>query len=91
MQVHDRFVKALYRTTQRSDELTQSCVNRMGVAIHELLQQSSWTVEDKKRVSSMVVGDPMTPESVESYETAFYQGACWPAWRQKADLPSELR
>ena len=65
MQVHDRFEKVLYRTTQRSDELTQSYVNRMGVAFHELLQQSSLTVEDKKRVSSMVVGDPMTPESVE--------------------------
>ena len=77
MQVYDRFEKALYRTTQRSDEVTQSYVNRMAVAFHELgnmtvkdirafilLRQSSLTVEDKKRVLSMV-DSPLTPEAVE--------------------------
>ena len=43
MQVFDRFEKALYRKTQRSDELTQSYVNRMGVAFHEL---GNMTVKD---------------------------------------------
>ena len=36
MQLFDRFEKALYRTTQKSDEVTQSYVNRMSVAFHEL-------------------------------------------------------
>ena len=36
MQLYDKFEKALYRTTQRSDETTQSFVNRMSVSFHEL-------------------------------------------------------
>ena len=77
MQLYDKFEKALYRTTQRSDETTQSFVNRMSVSFHELedqslkdirafimLRQSALSVEDKKRVLTMA-GNPLTPSSVE--------------------------
>ena len=77
MQLYDKFEKALYRTTQRSDETTQSYVNRMAVSFHELgtltvkdiqafilLRQSAVSVEDKKRVLTMA-GNPLVPEKVE--------------------------
>ena len=77
LQVYDKFEKALYRTIQKSDESTQSYVNRLGVAFHDLgdmtikdvrafiqLRQSSLSVEDKKKVIAMV-GHPLTFEAVE--------------------------
>jgi hypothetical protein len=77
MQLYDKFEKALYRTTQRSDETTQSFVNRMSVSFHELgetlvqdirafimLRQASLSTEDKKRVLTMV-GSPLEPGKVE--------------------------
>ena len=77
MQLYDKFEKALYRTTQKSDESTQSFVNRMSVAFHELgdtavqdirafilLRQASLSTEDKKRVLTMV-GSPLKPDKVE--------------------------
>eukprot|EP00435_Cladocopium_sp_Y103_P017364 s1359_g4.t1 len=77
MQLYDKFEKAIYRTTQRSDETTQSYVNRLAVSFHELgtltvkdikafivLRQSALGVEDKKRVLTMA-GDPLTQEAVE--------------------------
>jgi hypothetical protein len=63
MQLYDKFEKAMFRTTQRTDETTQSYVNRLSVSFHEfgtltvkdikafiVLRQSSLSVEDKKRV-----------------------------------------
>lgn len=77
MQLYDKFEKALYHTTQRSDETTQSFVNRMSVSFHELgetsvqdiraiimLRQASLSTEDKKRVLTMV-GSPLEPGKVE--------------------------
>ncbi|CAL1145947.1 unnamed protein product [Cladocopium goreaui] len=77
MQLYDKFERALYKTTQRSDETTQSFVNRMSVSFHELgsltvkdirafilLRQSALSVEDKKRVLSMA-GNPLKSEEVE--------------------------
>eukprot|EP00435_Cladocopium_sp_Y103_P023037 s5005_g5.t1 len=77
MQLYDKFEKALYRTTQRTDETTQSFVNRLAVSFHELgtltvkdikafivLRQSALGVEDKKRVLTMA-GTPMTQDGVE--------------------------
>ena len=43
MELYDKFEKALYKTTQRSDETTQSFVNRMSVSFHELGTLSSRT------------------------------------------------
>ena len=77
MQLYDKFEKAMFRTTQRTGETTQSYVNRLSVSFHELgtltvkdikgfivLRQSSLSVEDKKRVLTMA-GDPLTQEGVE--------------------------
>jgi hypothetical protein len=77
MQLYDKFEKAMFRTTQRTDETTQSYVNRLSESFHELgtltvkdikafivLRQSSLSVEDKKRVLTMA-GDPLTQEGVE--------------------------
>ena len=77
MQLYDKFEKAMFRTTQRTNETTQSYVNRLSVSFHELgtltvkdikafivLRQSSLSVEDKKRVLTMA-GDPLTQEGVE--------------------------
>ena len=67
LQVYEKFEKALYRTVQRSDETTQSSVNRLAVAFNDLesqsvqdfrafvlLRLSSLNVEDKKKVITMV-------------------------------------
>ena len=61
MQLYDKFEKAMFRTTQRTGETTQSYVHRLSVSFHELgtltvkdikgfivLRQSSLSVEDKK-------------------------------------------
>ena len=64
------FDKAIYRTTQKADESTQSFVNRLDVAIEEvgldttlkavkafvLLKQSNLGNEDKKNVLTMTKG-----------------------------------
>ena len=36
LQVYEKFERALYRTTQRADETTQSYVNRLAVAFNEV-------------------------------------------------------
>ena len=77
LQVYEKFEKVLYKTTQRPDETTQSYVNRLAVAFNEvegravrdfrafiMLRQSALSVEDKKKVVSMV-GDTLSPEKVE--------------------------
>ena len=77
LQVYEKFEKVLYKTTQRPDETTQSYVNRLAVAFNEvegravkdfrafiMLRQSALSVEDKKKVISMV-GDTLSPEKVE--------------------------
>eukprot|EP00435_Cladocopium_sp_Y103_P044402 s835_g12.t1 len=85
LQVYEKFERALYRTVQRSDETTQSYVNRLAVAFNEvdgkamgdfkafvLLRQSVLNVEDKKKVITMV-GDKLSPEKdteVPDEETA---------------------
>ena len=77
LQVYEKFEKVLYKTTQRPDETTQSYVNRLAVAFNEvegravrdfrafiMLRQSALSVEDKKKVISMI-GDTLSPEKVE--------------------------
>lgn len=67
LQVYEKFERVLYKTTQHPDETTQSYVNRLAVAFNEidgravkdfrafiLLRQSALSVEDKKKVISMV-------------------------------------
>ena len=78
LQVYEKFERALYKTTQRQDESTQSYVNRLAVAFNEidtrsvqdvrafiLLRQSALSVEDKKKVITMI-GNDMTPTKVEA-------------------------
>lgn len=73
MKTYELFERALYKTTQRSDESTMSYVNRLQVAMNELgakdvaqfqafllLRQSALGIEDKKRVLSMTNGDMET-------------------------------
>ena len=70
MRTYELFEKAMYRTTQRSDESFMSYVNRLQVAMNDLgnvtvkqchafllLRQSALTAEDRKRVLTMTGGD----------------------------------
>ena len=66
----EQFEKAIYKVTQKNDEATNSFVNRLDVAFHDIgeettlkqvkafimLRQSSLSSEDKKKVISMVNG-----------------------------------
>ena len=69
MKTYEQFEKAVYRTTQKSDESSMSYVNRLQVAMDELgaknvkefhafllIRQSSLSPEDKKRVLTMTGG-----------------------------------
>ena len=74
----DLFEKAIYKTYQKADESTQSFVNRLNVAFHDvgldttlktvrafvLLKQSNLSMEDKKKVLTITSG-VMDTEAVE--------------------------
>ena len=78
MQTYEKFEKALFKVYQKSDEAVNSYVNRMQVAFADLddkltlkeiqafllLRQSALTIEDKKKVLTMVNG-PLTLKEVE--------------------------
>ena len=78
MQTYEKFEKALFKVYQKSDEAVNSYVNRMQVAFADLddkltlkeiqafllLRQSALTIEDKKKVLTMVNG-PLTLKDVE--------------------------
>ena len=71
LKTFEQFEKAIYKVVQKSDEATNSFVNRLEVAFHDIgedttlkqvktfimLRQSSLSPEDKKKVISMVNGD----------------------------------
>ena len=71
LKTFEQFEKAIYKVVQKSDEATNSFVNRLDVAFHEIgedttlkqvktfimLRQSALSPEDKKKVISMVNGD----------------------------------
>lgn len=77
MQTYEKFEKALFKVYQKSDEAVNSYVNRMQVAFSDLddkltvkdiqafllLRQSALTVEDKKKVLTMVNGPLTTKDS----------------------------
>ena len=70
LKTFEQFEKAIYKVTQKNDEATNSFVNRLDVAFHDIgedttlkevkafimLRQSSLSAEDKKKVISMVNG-----------------------------------
>lgn len=102
MQLYDKFEKAMFRTTQRTDETTQSYVNRLSVSFHELgtltvkdikafivLRQSSLSVEDKKRVLTMA-GNPLTQEGVEKAMRQLSTKVLVGQGESKKGVPSEL-
>ncbi len=79
MKTFDLFERAVYKTTQGSDESTMSYVNRLQVSFAELgdvsvkqfqafllLRQSALGVEDKKRILTMTQGKMDTSEPVRS-------------------------
>ena len=71
LKTFEQFEKAIYKVVQKNDEATNSFVNRLEVAFHEIgeettlkqvktfimLRQSALSPEDKKKVISMVNGD----------------------------------
>ena len=82
MKTYELFEKAIYKTTQKSDESATSFVNRLQVAMDELgkvsvkefhacllLRQSSLTAEDKKRVLTMTGGEMETTKVEQSMRT----------------------
>ena len=82
MKTFDLFERAVYKTTQRSDESTMSYVNRLQVAFAELgdvsikkfqaflqLRQSAIGVEDKKRILTMTNGKMDTIEIKKAMRT----------------------
>eukprot|EP00435_Cladocopium_sp_Y103_P015009 s850_g3.t1 len=82
MKTYELFEKAIYKTTQKSDESATSFVNRLQVAMDELgkvtvkefhafllLRQSSLTAEDKKRVLTMTGGAMETTKVEQSMRT----------------------
>ena len=78
MQTYEKFEKALFKVSQKSDEAVNSYVNRLQVAFSDLddkmtvkdvqafllLRQSALSIEDKKKVLTMVNG-PLTLKGVE--------------------------
>ena len=70
LKTFEQFEKAIYKVTQKNDEATNSFVNRLDVAFHDIgeettlkevkafimLRQSSLSSEDKRKVISMVNG-----------------------------------
>ena len=82
MKTFDLFERAVYKTTQRSDESTMSYVNRLQVSFAELgdvsvkqfqafllLRQSALGVEDKKRILTMTQGKMDTGEIEKAMRT----------------------
>ena len=82
MKTFDLFERAIYKTTQRSDESTMSYVNRLQVSFAELgdvsvkqfqafllLRQSALGVEDKKRILTMTQGQMDTGEIERAMRT----------------------
>ena len=70
LQPYDRFEKAIYRVSQKTDETSMSYINRLEVAFHEMgtvtvedvkafiiLRQSCLTAEDKKKILVMTQGE----------------------------------
>eukprot|EP00434_Breviolum_minutum_P008876 symbB.v1.2.007827.t1/scaffold463.1/size291460/8 len=71
LKTFEQFEKAIYKVVQRNDEATNSFVNRLEVAFHEIgeettlkqvkafimLRQSALSPEDKRKIISMVNGD----------------------------------
>ena len=70
LQAYDRFEKAIYRVSQKTDETSMSYINRLEVAFQEMghvsiedvkafiiLRQSVLTAEDKKKILVMTQGE----------------------------------
>ena len=77
LQTFDKVERALFRTTQKSDESAMSYVNRLNVAFHEIrdltlgqvqafimLRQSILTSEDKRKVLVLANGE-LSPDKID--------------------------
>ena len=87
LKTFDLFEKAIYKTYQKADESTQSFVNRLNVAFHDvgldttlktvrafvLLKQSNLSMEDKKKALTITSG-VMDIEAVRSLSTNVLTG-----------------